>query len=251
VRAKFATLLVVLLLPGPAAAGDNGLRTGALWWHANTVGSVRYGSADPIDNIDLIRELGHRGIRSDNRCQHPEHPLPLVSNALVRGTDLDAGARGRLSCTVIFGGSRFTTGGDISSHVQFRQSDIILYYNILDNGDSVDVGVNARDTGSNRLLADSNGGIKDAHAPGWIPLLHADSGVELPITVLSPGADDAFAGIQGHGLYPGALRASYSGSHVSGAEPGYRRMKSGPDIFDASYADIEFSGTYAGLFVNF
>jgi outer membrane protein len=248
VRAKLAILLAVLLSHGPVAAGDNNLRIGARLWHADPGESEPYPANDPFGDIDLNRDPGYRGIRSGTLYLYLEQLLP---NAMVGRTDLGEGARGPLSRTVGFGGSRFTTGGDISSRVQYRQSDIILYYNILDTGAGVDVGINARHIDSITASAGSNGGMESVHASGWIPLLYAGVDVELPMTGLLLGADGSFVGYEGRGLYDVTLRASYSDSRILRADLGYRRMKLGLDNFDITSADVEFSGPYAGMYINF
>ena len=250
-RTKLATILVLLLLPDAVIAGDTGLLIGARLWHGDIDGEVRYRSDDPVNDIDLNRDLGYDYITAGDYYLRLEHPLPFLPNAMISNTRINESVRGRLSRTFDFGGSSFTVGEDVDSRVQYRQSDVILYYSLLDTGASVDVGVNARYIDSNTVLSGSNGGMETATVSGWIPLLYAGIGIELPLTGLSLGADGSFIGYQGHQLYDVTLHASYMTPWKAGADLGYRRLKLGLDDFDSYSADIEFSGPYAGVFVKF
>jgi outer membrane protein len=244
-------IFIAILLLSDAAAGDTGMRIGARQWYGDIDGAIRFRSDDPANDVDLNRDLGYDNTRSGNYYLRLEHPLPLLPNAMLSKTDIEESTSSRLSRTFDFGGSSFTVGEDVDSSVQYRQSDVILYYNILDTGASLDVGVDARYIDSNTSLSDSNGAMETARVSGWIPLLYAGVDIALPLTGLSLGAEGSFIGYQDHHLYDVTLHASYTSPWKAGADLGYRRLKLGLDDFDDYSTDIEFSGPYAGVFVKF
>ncbi|MGB5540072.1 MAG: TIGR04219 family outer membrane beta-barrel protein [Gammaproteobacteria bacterium] len=237
-RVDLVTIIALLLLPDVTSADDaNGL------------------ARDPVDaatsSIDLHPDLGYNSVNSGNHYLRLEHSLPLLPHAMISKRSIDENARGRLSRTLDSGGSSFTVGGDVDSSVQYRQSDVIFYYSILDTSASIDVGVNARYIESSRVPGGVSGGMETADVTGWIPLLYAGLGVDLPLTGLSLGANGSIMGYQGNRLYDVTLQASYTTPWNAGADLGYRRPKLGLDDFDSYSADIEFSGPYAGVFVKF
>jgi outer membrane protein len=251
VRTHSATLFIASLLWTTVAAGDTGLLAGARYWQGDADGSVRYLSNDPANDIDLNRDLGYDSVEAGTYYLRLEHPVPLLPNAMISRTELDDSARGRLSRTVDFGGSSFIVGEDIDSRLQYRQSDIILYYSILDTVANLDIGLDARHVDSTTALSGSGGSTETANVTGWIPLLYAGIGLDLPLTGLSVGADGSFLGYRGHHLYDVTLRASYTSPLRLGADLGYRHLKLGLDDFEGYSADLEFSGPYAGVFVDF
>ncbi len=250
-RANTAMLLVLLLLADAVAAGEAGLRAGVREWFGTVDGTLRYRSNDPANDIDLNRDLGYDSINPGDYYLRLEHPLPLLPNALLGKTVVDENTTGRLTRTADFGGSQFTTGEDVDSTMQYRQSDIILYYSIVDTAASVDVGVNARYIDSHTAISGGNGGVETVDVSGWLPMLYAGIGFDLPLTGLSIGADGSFSGYRGSRLYDVTLHASYTTPWKIGADLGYRRLKISLDDFDAYTADVEIDGPYAGVFVNF
>ena len=250
-RGNPAVLSVLLLLSNAICAEGTGMRIGANLWYGNIDGSLRYPGDDPSNDIDLRRDLGYDSTAAGNYYLRLEHPLPLLPNALISSTSIRDSASGRVSHTFDFGGSSFTVGDDVESELQFRQGDVILYYSIFDTVASIDVGVDARYIDSSTILDGSSGGMESASLSGWVPLLYAGVGLDLPLTGLSIGADGSFTGYRGSRLYDVTLHASYTTPWRAGADLGYRYMNLGLDDFDNFTADAEFSGPYAGVFVNF
>ncbi len=243
-------LMLAALLPAIAGA-ETSIAIGARYGATDISGSLRYQSNDPADDIDINNDLGYQDDRPSSFYLQLEHPLPLLPNARVDRSDLDDSASGQLTRTVNYGGSTFTIGENIDSSAQLTQTDIILYYSVLDTVANVDVGVNARYLDSSTSLTGNLAGNETANVSGWIPMLYAGIGVDLPLTGLSIGADGSYTGYQGSRLYDLNLRASYTtGWHV-GADVGYRHMRLDLEDFDDSYANIEFDGPYAGVFVKF
>lgn len=242
---------LVLCLLSAAASAETGLRLGAQLWQGDTAGSIRYPSSDPADDIDLERDLVYDRVTPASYYLRLEHPLPLLPNAMLSRTVISDDANGRLTRTVDFGGSSFIAGETLDSHVDYRQSDVILYYSLLDTGASLDIGLDARYIDSATALDGSGGSSAAAAVSGWIPLLYAGIGVDLPLTGLSVGADGSFIGYRGHHLYDVTVRASYATTRRLGADIGYRHLRLGLDDFDDFSADVEFSGPYAGVFISF
>ena len=149
--------------------------------------------------------------------------LGLLPNARLGRTSVNQSASGHLTHDISYGGSSFTVGEDVSSTTAIEQTDVILYYILLDSVASLDVGVDAR---------------------------HLDTRVTLDGAV--SGAETASAsGYQGDRLYELDLRASYTSRYHLGAEVGYRRIQLQLKDFDSTWADLAFDGPYAGILASF
>lgn len=250
-RAKLATLLVLLLLSDAVCAHGTNLRIGAHQWFSAIDGRLRYLNNNPANDIDLNSDLGYDHTSPAHYYLRLDHPVPLLPNVMLSNTVIDENASGRLTRTVDFGGSSFTTGEDVDSTMQLRQSDVILYYSILDTSASVDVGVNARYIDGHTTINGSSSGMETVNVSGWLPMLYAGIDIDVPLTGLSVGADGLFSGYRGSRLYDVTVHASYTTPWKVGADLGYRQMKIDVDDFDDYTANVKFAGPYAGVFVNF
>ena len=76
----------------------------------------------------------------------------------------------------------------VRSAVEFEQTDITLYYELLDRVVSLDLGLNTRYVDSRMQTSGEISGSESADVSGWAPMLYAAVGGELPFTGLSLGA---------------------------------------------------------------
>lgn len=245
-----STLMLTALLPASIMA-ETAITLGTTFGTSDISGSLRYLSNDPADDIDINDDLGYQDDQPLNYYLQLEHPLPVLPNARINRIELDESASGQMTRTVNYGGSSFTIGENIDSSARVSQTDIILYYSIFDTVANVDVGLDARYLDSKTSLTGSISGNESASVSGWVPMFYAGVGIDLPVSGLSFGADGSFTGYQDNRLYDLNVRASYTTDWHVGADLGYRRMKLDLEDFDGSYADVEFDGPYAGLFVTF
>ena len=249
-KRSLSVLMLTALLPASVMA-ETGITLGTRLGTSDVNGTLRYQSIDPADDVDINNDLGYQDSQPVNYYVQLEHPLPLLPSARIDHSELDDSASGQLTRTVNYGGSSFTVGENIDSSVQVSRTDIILFYSIFDTVANIDVGVNARYIDSKTSLTGNLSGNETASISGWVPMFYAGVGMDLPLSGLSLGADGSFAGYQGNHLYDVKLRASYTTDWNLGADLGYRRMRLDLEDFDDSYADIEFDGPFAGLFVTF
>jgi outer membrane protein len=249
-RYRLPALCLTLLTSVPVHA-ENRLTLGGDYWNFNISGTVRYQSSDPADDVDVVRDLGYRDGSLGSYYLELQHDIPLLPNARLGRTSVDQSASGYLTHDISYGGSSFTVGEDVSSTTAIEQTDVILYYGLLDSVASLDVGVDARHLDTRVTLDGAVSGAETASASGWVPMLYARAGVDLPLTGVSIAASGSFAGYQGDRLYELDLRASYTSRHHLGAEVGYRRIQLQLKDFDSTWADLDFDGPYAGILASF
>jgi len=177
-----------------------------------------------------------------------EHPVPVLPNVRIRHIDLDETENG--SYTGTFKNIDYT--GDVKTNLDLTHTDLILYYEILDNYVSVDVGLDVKKFDGKLLLEDrddsgisSNSKIDEA-----IPMLYAAAEVELPLTGLSVGAEVSAISYSGDSLHDARAKIRQSFGLVF-VELGYRQMS--VDVEDVSDIDVdaEISGGYISTGIDF
>jgi outer membrane protein len=115
----------------------------------------------------------------------------------------------------------------------------------------VDLGLNAKYIDSTAQITGETSGSESADVSGWVPMVYAAVGTDLPFTGLFIGADGSLVQYQDSKFYDYSLRARYTSPWHFGIDVGYRAIKLDLDDFDNSFADVEFDGPYAGLYASF
>lgn len=170
-----------------------------------------------------------------------EHPVPLIPNVRLRHVSIDAE-------------TEQTLAGNPTFDIQLNNTDFILYYELLDNIVSADVGIAAKrldgDVTYNGLTGKDKLNISET-----APMLYGALGAKLPFTGLSAKAE--------------ALLTSYSDTKISdvsaevkydfidnllvdvGAKAGYRILNIDLDDQDGIDTKFRFKGPYIGLEAHF
>ena len=250
-RQLHSLILAASLLPVIASADLLGVTVGANYWNYDISGTARYQTRDSSNNIDVNRDLGYDDGNLGYYYAQLEHPVPFLPNIRISKTDIDEDANGALTKTVVYGGSTFFVNENVSSKVQLDQTDITLYYSPLDTIVNVDLGLNAKYIDSKSRITGAVSGTQTANVSGWVPMAYAGVGVDLPLTGLSVSAEGSYIKYQSSSFYDYTLRVTYTSPWFVGADIGYRKIKLDLDDFDDSFANVEFDGPYAGLYLHF
>ncbi|MCP5181215.1 MAG: TIGR04219 family outer membrane beta-barrel protein [Pseudomonadales bacterium] len=151
-----------------------GVYAGVAQWHQNSAGSIASGGATVDTKQDLA--LGD----TDNRIWFLalEHPIPFVPNLKVQRMDASLDGRVELLRTLELNGVTFDPPGEILSNVSLRYDDAILYYNVLDTGVHLDLGLVARKLEGSAYIYSGNEFSKISF-DAVLPMLYASSRVEV------------------------------------------------------------------------
>ncbi|MGD8618479.1 MAG: TIGR04219 family outer membrane beta-barrel protein [Gammaproteobacteria bacterium] len=252
VMSRVLVTFAALQLLGTSSVADTpGIRAGANYWNYDISGTARYKSKSSSDNIDVNRDLGYNNGSAGVYYLVLEHPMPLLPNVRLTYTDIDDDANGRLSKTFVYGNATYFANEAVISQIKLKQTDVTLYYELLDNVVSLDLGLDAKYIDSKARISGEISGTQDASVSGWVPLAYAGIGGDLPLTGLGVCADGSFSRYQGSRFYDYSIRVTYTTPWHIGLDAGYRKIKMNLDDFDNSFADIEFDGPYAGAYLNF
>ena len=243
-KKKLLASLICLCLPVAAQADALGVRIGANAWQQNYSGHAK--SDVDNDNIDVEDDLGFDDDEGFQGYISIEHSIPAVPNILVQRTVIDADANGNLNGKTFDG---VTFPGAVKSTIDLTHTDTTLYYEVLDNWVSLDIGLTARFFEQGLKIKDqTQSATLDIDAV--IPLGYAAVKFDLPLTGLYVGADGNGLKYDDNWIYDVKATIGWESSIGLGIEGGYR-------YFDVQYddnqdeADLTIEGPYAGLFFHF
>ena len=245
---KCTLLATTFLLSCFTHADFIGLKGDVNYWYFN-------GSIDNKNNSSLSNSTGndnllldpYAGLSNKNDIKHDgaiqasiafEHPIPLLPNIKIKYTDLNTSTN---------------NGQYASNKVDLTNTDYILYYEILDNIVSADIGLG---------MANIDGKIKQYNA---LQSFNSSLSDNAPIAYASVGAKLPFTGLSAKGeVVVGAnsdvtltdVQAELQYDFVQsilldvGAKVGYRYMYIDVDENKTKYK-LDFNGPYIGLNAHF
>jgi len=236
--------LAVAAVAFPTAQADViGGSVEASYWAANYSGKFVSGNS----TIDVEDDLGFDDGGFVELSASFEHPIPVLPNLRVRHIDLDETENGSLTTT--FDGQTFS--GDVTTNLDLTHTDLVLYYEILDNYVSVDAGLDIKVfDGQLDIQQDGSSNRSTTKIDDVVPMLYVGASVELPLTGLSAGADVSAINYSDSSLTDAKIRIR-QGFGPAFLELGYRQMSI--DIEDISDVDVdsELSGAYLSTGLDF
>jgi len=231
-----------------ARADLAGVKAGVGTWNYDVSGSVRYQGTD----ADI--ENGFR-ISDNNEAFFwlaIEHPVPGLPNLKLMHTRLSTDGSGTVNSSFTFGNSTYNVGNDVTSELTLNQTDVILYYELLDTQVHFDLGLNFKVfDGTAKVRSTAAGANEQVDFTGVLPMVYASLSVKLPFTGLSVGVEGSTASYSGNTLSDVMAKVSYVTKAKVGFEVGYRRMNLKLDDLDSFNSDITIDGPFAAVKFEF
>jgi outer membrane protein len=201
-------------------------------------GDISYWDLEGQANIDE-KNLTDQNIDHDSTVQASiafEHPVPVIPNIKLKYTQLDT-----------------ETESDIAfakTEINLDHTDLILYYEILDNIVKADIGV-----GATKLNGDVKQFGQKTDIDEYAPIVYAEAGVKLPFTGLSAKAEASYTNVNDVKMTDAQAEFQYdfiqSIALDLGAKVGYRILNIELDDVDNRDMKFEFKGPYIGLNAHF
>jgi len=211
----------------------------AAYWHAGVAGDATFGPA----TIDAEDDLNFSEDSNFEVAFTLEHPIPFIPNARLKYTDIDQDEDGTISTQ--FDG----VTGDVATNLNLSHIDLILYYEILDNWVSLDVGIDVKSfDGQLEIVGQTVTSTTDIEE--IIPLAYVSAEFELPLTDLSFGAEVSAISYSGDSIYDGKVRFR-QGFGLAFIELGYRQLGLKVDDVDNVDFDVTFGGAYLSTGIDF
>ena len=224
-----------------------GIYAGMGIWNAGIDGDV--GVTEPISTDEL-------GIKDEDVSWYYvalEHPVPILPNIRISQTNLDVSGSSTLSQEFTFDDETFTQDTDIQTKVDLSHTDYTLYYEILDNYASLDIGLTARAfDGVTSVTSELQ--FDEIAVDETIPMLYGRVQIDLPVTGFYVGGTLNYVGLDDNSLQDLELRVGYMTDTLPasiGVELGYRKLSLTLEEEDEFQSDVSFDGSYAAVVFHF
>ena len=201
-------------------------------------GDVSYWNFDGKANIDK-KHLADQDIDTDGTVQASvafEHPIPIIPNIKLKYTKLDTETESTIDLA--------------KTEINLDHTDLILYYEILDNIVKADVGV-----GATRLNGTVKQFAQSVDVDEYAPIIYAEAGAKLPFTGLSAKAEATYTNVNDVKITDAQAELQYdfiqSIALDLGLKAGYRILNIDLDDLDDRDMKFEFKGPYVGLNAHF
>lgn len=252
---RYANVLVrfglgLVCVTGATAQADTlGIAAGGGVWQQDYSGTAADADGRSFDVDD---DLGLDSTSEGYLWARLEHPVPVLPNLRLEHASLDTDGDGRVERDFTFQGRSFSVNERVSSELELDQTDVIGYYQILDNVVSLDAGLNLRIVdGRIEVKRATSGETASESFSGPVPLAYLAGRVDIPGT-------GVWLGGQGSGIAFGGdefldLRATlgYEFDFGLGLELGYRRETLELDDFSDVDVDFEVEGGFLGAYYAF
>lgn len=238
--------LVALLLLTPLVQADTvlGLYLGGNLWRTDYSGEIG----------DSLTNLGELGVQdSDNSFYYValEHPIPLFPNIKLQQTNITSQQTTTLTEAFTFRDTAFVAGNEFESRLDLSHTDLVLYYEVLDNWITLDLGLAARQFDG---YASAKTGVitESVKIDELIPMFYAKAQFDLPLTGFSLGGSLNTVNYSDNDItdYTVFLGYTFDSTLDIGAELGYRSLNLTLDkkvlVFDTTMA-----GPYASILFHF
>jgi len=185
-----------------------------------------------------------------------EHPVPLIPNIKVQHTAITsegtATTRGFSLDSITFDAETEAT-----TELDLTHTDLTLYFEILDNYLSLDVGLTARQFDGLARVQGVSGGessTEEVDLDLTIPLLYGKAQIDLPFTGWFVGGTINYLSISDNTVSDIEAKIGYLNGGLGldfGFEAGLRRMTVETDDEGDLTADATISGPYAEVIFHF
>ena len=226
-----------------------GVYAGAQAWNMETDGG--FGSTNDISRFNFGDET------TGSLYVAFEHFVPLVPNVKVNYTNMDTSGDVVLTDDFSFGGELFPVDVPLFTDVGLKTTDIILYYELFDNDlISFDFGLNGKYVDGDFFVEETGGSLDaDVQFSGVIPMLYSKAQFGLPFTGWAVYAEGSFLSFGDQTLIDYQAAVTYSLIESLAVDltfqAGYRSTELDLEDLDDIYADLEFSGLFAGVELHF
>lgn len=239
-----SVLVVSALLTMPVANADVlGFGASIGYWDSDLSGKAAKGG----DRVNVENDLNLSNNTEANFSGYLEHPIPLLPNVRLSYLRLDQSGRGEL-------GSRFDgipAAVPVNSSLDWHQTDLTLYYEVLDNWVNLDLGLTARDLDAELEVTDTAGvqPLSHTEVKAVLPMLYAAVRFDLPLTGVSAGITGNIISYDGDSVYDYDVYGQYVFSGVQ-LRAGYREMAVDYEDGDERL-DIDVGGPFASIGFSF
>ncbi len=247
---KISILISLLFLfPSFACADDVlGVYAGVGFWTQNVEGFVDYNGS----NVGLEDDLK---LENDSGIQFYiafEHFVPMLPNIKVAHSKISTTGTHVISESFVFDNVTYNVNESIDSKFQLDNTDLIFYYEVLDNWINLDLGLDVKVLNGNVQIysqTTAQSASKSFDVP--VPMLYAKAQIDVPATGLYISGEASAIEYDGSGVTDFKILAGYEFDYGLGFELGWRSFGVEIDDADGLTSDINVEGVFGNLRYHF
>jgi outer membrane protein len=215
-------------------------------WNETPEGNIIQPSNAPTPSVDVEDNLFWSEESQGYLFATLEHPVPILPNVRLSYISLDHSGSGDTSFE--FDGQIYSSP-NVANDFTIEQTDLLLYYEVLDNIVSLDLGLNVRLLDISFTINDGiNTTSESVSAP--VPMIYGMvGGSPWPGVLLSAEAN--YMTLSGSTISDFNAKISYTTDFFVGVEAGYRTQTIELDDVDDTDANLDFKGPFIGAYVKF
>ncbi len=245
----FVMFAITLSINTQLRADVVGVQFGTSAWTPDYTGSFALNGVSTGTPIDIERDLGFNDQSHSDIWLKIEHPVPVVPNFKIVSSDFDAAASSTLTRDIIYDDQTFNKSSDISTRFDMTNTELTLYYELLDNWFNLDVGLTLRQyDGISRIATATNSASESLDFT--VPLLYLDARIDLPYSGFFVDSTMNTVNVDKNVISDINVAIGYESDFGLGARLGYRNLDLGFDEANLD-VDLQFKGTYMNLFYHF
>lgn len=243
---KLAACCVIAAIPGLASADVLSFTIGGGFWNETPEGNIIQPSGAPTPSVDVKNQLFWSEESQGYLFATLEHPVPILPNVRLSYISLDHSGSGDTSFE--FDGISYGPA-NVANEFTIEQTDLLFYYEVLDNVVSLDLGLNVRLLDISFKINDgTNNTSESVSAP--VPMIYGMvGGSPWPGVLLSAEAN--YMAYSGSTISDFNAKISYTTDFFVGFEAGYRTQTIELDDVDDTKANLDFKGPFIGAYVKF
>ncbi|MDY6828974.1 MAG: TIGR04219 family outer membrane beta-barrel protein [Pseudomonadota bacterium] len=224
-----------------------GVFAGAALWQQELSGEF----SDSSTVIDVGDDLGIDDDSNATFYVALEHFVPLIPNIRVERNEIELSGSQVLTRTIDFGGNTYLATDRVQSDIDLGHFDFILYYELLDNWVSLDLGLDVKWFDGEIVLRSAASGEASEALESPVPMLYAKASLSLPFTGWTLAADLRGIGYSGDSFTDSKAFVAYEGGYGLGFELGYRRLELDVDDLDDVMVNLTVDGAYGAITYHF
>ena len=204
------------------------------------------------DSIDLKDDFKWKQESDVFAKLYLEHPVPLLPNIKLGYSSFGHSGSGVLTKNITFANQTYAVNSKVDSTFDLDMYDITFYYEIVDIGFDLDLGLNIKYLDGSVSAVDKVERLDESttfNVP--VPMLYAKARVPVPTTDIDFQVEGNYISYSSNQFYDIEAGVRYTLALGLGIEGGYKAMKIKLDDVNDMNLDSTFSGAYAKLVWDF
>lgn len=180
-----------------------------------------------------------------------EHPIIFFPNIKLQQNNITSNQSSVIDHTFSIGNINYPSGTTVATDFDLSYTDATLYYELLDNWITLDLGVTLRKY-SGHLQAQSTTLTDKTDIDTKVPLMYGRAQFDLPLTGFFAGFEGNYISFDGNDLadYSAKIGYLFDSALDLGVEAGYRAVNMNIDDGDI-HTNLDIKGPYAAVIFHF